>query len=153
MMDAKALITNYERDGVVRIKHFLDPNELNVIREEIGNYVRDIAPSLETSEVTFEADGQTARNLWRMEKHSPFFGAFAQKPEILRLVRDLVQGEPVNLGVEPFNKPPRIGSAVPPHQDNAYFCQSPADVLTVWIALDPVTDANGPVFYERGSHK
>ena len=65
----------------------------------------------------------------------------------------LVHGEPVNLGVETFNKPARIGSAVPAHQDNAYFCQSPPDVLTVWIAMDPVTEANGPVFYERGSHK
>jgi len=72
---------------------------------------------------------------------------------VLNLIRPLLRGEPVNLGVETFNKPARIGSAVPPHQDNAYFCQSPPDVLTVWIAIDPVTEANGPVFYQRGSHR
>jgi phytanoyl-CoA hydroxylase len=152
-MSHKDILNDYERDGVVRIKQFLGSEELSIIREEIGKYVRDIAPGLEATEVTFEADGKTARNLWRMEKHSPFFRAFAEKAEILQLVRELVHGQPINLGVETFNKPARIGSAVPAHQDNAYFCQSPPDVLTVWVAMDPVTDANGPVFYERGSHK
>ncbi len=144
---------DYERDGVVRIKEFLDRGDLAAIRKQIENYIRDVAPGLEGSEVTFEADGKTARNLWRMEKHSPFFQSFALRPEIIELARVLAKGEPVNLGVETFNKPARIGSAVPPHQDNAYFCQSPPDVLTIWIAMDAVTEANGPVFYERGSHK
>jgi ectoine hydroxylase-related dioxygenase (phytanoyl-CoA dioxygenase family) len=57
------------------------------------------------------------------------------------------------MGVETFNKPAKVGSGVPPHQDNAYFCLSPADVLTVWVALDVVTADNGPVFYVPGSHK
>jgi ectoine hydroxylase-related dioxygenase (phytanoyl-CoA dioxygenase family) len=57
------------------------------------------------------------------------------------------------MGVETFNKPARVGSGVPYHQDNAYFCQTPPDVLTIWIALDPVTLANGPVYYVRGSQK
>ena len=71
---------------------------------------------------------------------------------MLDLVGPLVNGEPVLLGVETFNKPALVGSAVPPHQDNAYFCQTPADVLTVWIALDPATVENGAVEYLLGSH-
>jgi ectoine hydroxylase-related dioxygenase (phytanoyl-CoA dioxygenase family) len=55
--------------------------------------------------------------------------------------------------VETFNKPARIGSGVPPHQDNAYFCRTPPDMLTVWIAIDAVTKANGPVTYVKGSHR
>lgn len=152
-MDVDQILKDYERDGVVRVPQFLSPADVAQIRREIENYVRDIAPKLEASEVTFEADGKTARNLWRMEKHSPFFAAIASRPDVLNLVRRLVHGEPVNLGVETFNKPARIGSGVPAHQDNAYFCQSPPDVLTIWIAMDPVTEANGPVFYERGSHQ
>src|SRR6185312_15180475 len=68
-------------------------------------------------------------------------------------VRHLVHGEPVLLGVETFSKPARVGSGVPPHQDNAYFCQAPPDVLTIWIAMDAATEANGPVFYLKGSHR
>src|SRR3954469_19044493 len=147
------ILTDYQRDGVVRVKHFLSPEEVSRVRREIDRYVEQIAPQLESTEVTFEADGKTARNLWRMEQHSPLFAELARKPGILNLVRRLVQGEPVVVGVETFNKPARIGSGVPAHQDNAYFCQSPPDVLTVWFAMDPVTEANGPVFYQRGSHK
>jgi ectoine hydroxylase-related dioxygenase (phytanoyl-CoA dioxygenase family) len=151
-MNPEQILKDYERDGVVRVSQFLSGDELRAIRLEIEAYVRNVAPKLEASEVTFEADGRTARNLWRMEKHDLFFANVARKPDTLSLVRLLVRGEPVLLGVETFNKPARIGSGVPPHQDNAYFCQSPPDVLTVWIALDAVTEANGPVFYGRGSH-
>ena len=150
---APTVLDDYQRDGVVRIRQFISPTEILSIRSELAAYIKEVAPSLPSSEVTFEADGKTARNLWRMEKHSPFFAEIAQKPEILNFVRALVRGESVLLGVETFNKPARIGSGVPAHQDNAYFCQAPPDVLTVWIAIDPVTEANGPVFYERGSHR
>jgi ectoine hydroxylase-related dioxygenase (phytanoyl-CoA dioxygenase family) len=57
------------------------------------------------------------------------------------------------MAVESFNKPARVGSAVPSHQDNAYFCQSPPDVLTVWVALDVTDESNGAVCYVPGSHK
>ncbi len=39
------------------------------------------------------------------------------------------------------------------YQDNAYFCRTPADALTVWIAIDPATEDNGAVRYIPGSHK
>ncbi|MBN8628907.1 MAG: phytanoyl-CoA dioxygenase family protein, partial [Planctomycetes bacterium] len=63
------------------------------------------------------------------------------------------KGEPVLAAVETFNKPARVGSGVPYHQDNAYFCQTPPDMLTVWIAIDAVTEANGPVYFIPGSHR
>src|SRR5439155_10305390 len=152
-MNIEQISKDYERDGVVRVKQFLSCEEVKIVRSEIENYAREIAPKLEASEVTFEADGKTARNLWRMHKYSSFFDEISRKPEAINLVRRLVRGEPVVVGVETFNKPAHIGSGVPPHQDNAYFCQSPPDVLTVWIAIDLVTDDNGTVFYARGSHK
>jgi len=152
-MNVEQILNDYERDGVVRVEQVLSSEEVKRVRSEIANYARDIAPNLEASEVTFEADGKSARNLWRMEKHSSFFDNISRKPEVINLVRRLVRGEPVTLGVETFNKPARIGSGVPPHQDNAYFCLTPPDVLTVWIAMDAATEWNGPVFYARGSHK
>lgn len=152
-MNVEQILQDYDRDGVVRVKQFFSADDVEQIRREIANYIRDTVPKLPESEVTFEADGKTPRNLWRLEKHSLFFAELAERPEIIDFVARLVHGKPINLGVETFNKPARMGSGVPPHQDNAYFCQSPPDVLTVWIALDAVTEANGPVIYERGSHK
>src|SRR5205823_5808171 len=76
----------------------------------------------------------------------------AERAEMLELITELVGGAAVMIGVETFNKPARVGTGVPPHQDNAYFCLAPPDALTVWIALDAATDANGPICYLRGSH-
>jgi len=62
-------------------------------------------------------------------------------------------GEPVeSKGAEWFNKPPRTEHPTPPHQDNFYFCLHPANVVTLWIALDPVDDQNGCLRYVVGSH-
>jgi ectoine hydroxylase-related dioxygenase (phytanoyl-CoA dioxygenase family) len=150
---AEQILSDYKRDGVVRLRQFFSPDEVKRVRQELETYTRDIAPRLAASEVTFEADGKSARNLWHMEQHSPFFARLARQPEILNVIHPLLHGEPVNLGVETFSKPARIGSGVPPHQDNAYFCQQPPDVLTVWVAMDAATEGNGPVYYARGSHR
>lgn len=149
----RALRADYERDGVARIRGFLSTEEVAAVRGELERYVREDLPSKPVDARTLEADEKTVRNLWRLEEHDPWFRAFGERPELLDLIGPLVKGEPVLVGVETFNKPARIGSGVPPHQDNAYFCQTPPDMLTVWIAIDPVTEANGPVTYVKGSHR
>ena len=149
---SQAIQDCYKRDGVVRVNSFFSLPEVAAIRERLHHYTRTIAPSLPATDVVFEADGVAVRNLWRMEQHDPFFAEIAARPAVRRLVATLVHGNPELMAVETFNKPARIGSGVPPHQDNAYFCQSPPDVLTIWVALDAATDENGPIYYIRGSH-
>ena len=147
------LIADYEHDGCIRVRGFFDARQLANVRAALDRYVREVAPNVPAGDRTFEADGATVRNLWRMEQHDPFFAELARGPEVLGLVAELVRGEPVLMAVETFNKPARVGSGVPPHQDNAYFCQSPPDVLTIWIAMDAATEANGPIFYLRASQR
>lgn len=152
-LDLEQIAADYERDGVVRVRQLLSPDNLAEFRTLLAEYSRDKAPSLPKGDVTFEADGKTVRNLWRLEQHEPRFAAMACAPHILALVEKLVHGQPVLAAVETFNKPAKIGSGVPYHQDNAYFCQAPPDMLTVWIAVDGATLDNGPVYYIKGSHR
>jgi predicted dehydrogenase/ectoine hydroxylase-related dioxygenase (phytanoyl-CoA dioxygenase family) len=152
-MDSARMAEEYERNGCVRMKQFFDAGTLASVRQALDRYVSEIAPGLPEGDRTFEADRVTVRNLWRMDQHDPFFAALAARDEIVSVVRHLVHGQPVLMAVETFNKPARVGSGVPPHQDNAYFCQSPPDVLTIWIAMDAATEANGPIFYLKGSHR
>ena len=144
-------ISDYERDGCIRVRGFLDAALLAQVRQNLQRYMRQIAPTIPAGDRTFEADGTTVRNLWRMEQHDAFFADFARRKAIIDLIAPLVHGTPLLMGVETFNKPARVGSGVPPHQDNAYFCQSPPDVLTIWMAMDAATEANGPIFYIKGS--
>lgn len=153
MKDAADVVSQYQRDGCVRIRGFFDSAALAQVRQNIERYLRDIAPGVPAGDRTLEADGITVRNLWRMEQHDPFFATLAQRPQTIDLVAQLVHGPPTLVGVETFNKPARVGSGVPPHQDNAYFCQAPPDVLTIWIAMDAATEENGPIYYIRGSQQ
>ncbi len=144
--------SDYERDGFVIVRNFLSAAEVAEVRGELDRYIREDLPGLPAGAATFEADGRTVRNLWRIEQYNPTLRALAERADICELIAELVHGEPVLAAVETFNKPARIGSGVPYHQDNAYFCQAPPDMLTVWIAIDPVTPENGPVYYVKGSH-
>jgi hypothetical protein len=141
------LAATYTRDGFVRVPGFFGPELLREVRDQLERYERDIAPRLPEGDRVIESDGRSIRNLWRLEQHDPYFKQLAEGSEICSLISALVGGTPVLMAVETFNKPPKVGSGVPPHQDNAYFCQSPPDALTVWIALDAATSENGPIYY------
>lgn len=150
-MNTTTILEDYERDGVVRVRSLLSLAEVADTQSRIRHYIQDVLPCLPAGDRTFESDGISVRNLWRMEQHDSYFAELAARPDILALVSSLVHGEPVLLGVETFNKPAKTGSGVPPHQDNAYFCQNPPDTLTIWIAIDAATEANGAIYYVKGS--
>ncbi len=149
----ETLRARYEREGVVRVRGLLAPAQVEQTRAAIARYVREVVPGLPPGDVTFENDGISVRNLWRMEKHDPYFRDLARQSAILEMVSPLVRGTPDLAAIETFNKPARTGSGVPAHQDNAYFCQSPPDMLTVWIAIDAATVENGAIYYSKGSHR
>jgi len=151
-MNLEALSKQYAADGVVKVEGLFSPVEIEEIRAQLKRYGEEITPGLPPNDVVFESDGVSVRNCWRMEHHDPWFAELAKKESIIEMVAEFVHGEPVLMAVESFNKPALVGSAVPPHQDNAYFCLTPPDALTVWIAVDAVTEANGPVSYLLGSH-
>jgi ectoine hydroxylase-related dioxygenase (phytanoyl-CoA dioxygenase family) len=152
-LDTETILADYERDGVALVRGLLSPEEVGSIRAELDRYIREDLASKPADARTLEADETTVRNLWRLEVHNDFFRDFAAREDLRKLIGPLVKSEPVLSGIETFNKPARIGSGVPPHQDNAYFCQTPPDMLTVWIAIDAVTEANGPVTYVKGTHR
>ncbi|NNE34883.1 MAG: phytanoyl-CoA dioxygenase family protein [Rhodothermales bacterium] len=82
------------------------------------------------------------------------FARFALSKRLRQLLEEVV-GKPMYLAFDQvFLKPPRHGSAKPYHQDNAYFqCRPGDEVITAWIALDDVDEANGCLRYVSGSHK
>lgn len=46
-----------------------------------------------------------------------------------------------------FAKPPKIGLSTKPHQDNAYFCFTPPEVITFWFPVDKSDQSNGGLYY------
>lgn len=148
----------YDRDGFLKIDQLFTEERMREIESQLSNYMRDVVPRLSAEDVVYEPEPdetgrKTIRNLWRMEHHSDYFAELARDADLLELVGRLVNGEPHLMAVELFAKPPKVGSPVPYHQDNAYFNYTPPDVLTCWIALDDSTLENGCVYYARGTHR
>lgn len=82
------------------------------------------------------------------------FRDFAMSAGLRALIESLISTEPHLVVDQIFMKPPRFGSAKPYHQDNAYFrCHPDDEVITAWIALDDVDEANGCLRYIDGSHR
>lgn len=147
----------YETDGFVKIEELFSAARMEEIESELARYVAEAVPGLPPGDLIWEsealANGSRAiRNLFRIERHSEFFDSLAQDPQVQALTARLLNGDPVVSGVETFSKPAYVGSAVPYHQDNAYFNLTPPDALTCWIALDDSTPENGCVYYAKGSH-
>ena len=72
-------VADYERDGCIRVRSFLDATLLADVRRNLARYMTAIAPNLPAGDRTFEADGHTVRNLWRMEQHDPYFAELARR--------------------------------------------------------------------------
>jgi ectoine hydroxylase-related dioxygenase (phytanoyl-CoA dioxygenase family) len=100
-------------------------------------------------------DGQLApRKLSQPFLKHPAFQEFALDPRLQERVSSFLGREALLVTDQIFMKPPRFGSAKPYHQDNAYFLCDPGDqVITAWIALDPVDAENGCLRYIDGSHR
>jgi phytanoyl-CoA hydroxylase len=145
--------TAYDQQGFAVVRRFLDDVELGEVRDNLARYVREIVPALADSEAFYQdrARPETLKQLNRMGR-DPFFHALTQHPKWTAIAQALV-GEPVRADQpEWFNKPPATNHVTPPHQDNYYFCLSPANVVTIWVALDDVDAENGCLRYVAGSH-
>jgi hypothetical protein len=75
--------------------------------------------------------------------------ALACDPGVLRLLGDLYGRETIPMQTLNF----RVGTEQSTHSDTVHFNSDPENFMCgVWIALEPITDENGPLHYYPGSH-
>lgn len=77
----------------------------------------------------------------------------ARQPEILDMVEQVLGPDLVLWITRVLCKPAAKGREVPWHQDGEYWPMRPLGTCSVWIALDPVSTANGCMRFIPGSHK
>jgi phytanoyl-CoA hydroxylase len=145
---------DFDRDGFVIVRQFLDPTEFDELRANLDRYIRDVVPTLADSHAFFvdKSRPETLKQMQHMGGDA-FFRDYARHPKWTALAAFLLGGAVEAQEPEWFNKPPGTASPTPPHQDNYYFCLKPPHVLTIWLALDPVDDENGCLRYVAGSHR
>lgn len=143
----------YDRDGFVVVRNFLGHESLKGLMANLDRYIDEVVPGLPAGDAFYHdrSKPETLKQLQHMGQDS-FFDKYRRDPQWNGLA-ELLLGEPVNAH-EPewFNKPPGAEHPTPPHQDNYYFCLRPANVVTLWLALDAVDEGNGCLRYVAGSH-
>lgn len=152
-MDERTLKETYDRDGYVVVRQLLSAAEFGELRDNLDRYIREVVPKLPDGDAFYEdrARPETLKQMQRIQR-DPYFARYLHHPKWTRLAA-LLLGEPLQVeGAEWFNKPPGTHHVTPPHQDNFYFCYAPPQVLTMWLALDPVDEENGCLRYVPGSH-
>lgn len=152
-MNFDDLKPGYDRDGFAVVRGFLGAADLAELTRELDRYIRDVVPLLPDSAAFFldRSRPETLKQLQLMTG-DPYFAEYANHPRWHALAHSLVGEEVTCMGPEWFNKSPGSDSPTPPHQDNYYFNLAPPNVVTVWLALDTVDDANGCLRYVAGSH-
>ena len=83
---------------------------------------------------------------------NPFMQA-AREPQILDMLEQLIGPDIVLWITRVLCKPAGRGREVPWHQDGEYWPMRPLATCSVWIALDPVSAANGCMRFIPGSHR
>ena len=144
----------FEQDGFVVIPGFLAGELLAELQAELDRYVREVVPTLPETHAFF-VDRTRPETLKQMQHMTgdPFFAAYSRNARWVALAQALLGEEAECHGPEWFNKPPGEDAPTPPHQDNYYFNLKPPNVLTIWLALDPVNEENGCLRYVPGSHR
>jgi len=157
-------IDQFNKQGFLPYPELLTPLEVASLQqrlEDIGNrvvafpeqYVQ-IEPRVDDGEL--KADPvrfNNVRKIWNLTKYDRLFQVLARHPRILDVVHSLI-GPDLKIFVDQtLCKPPRVGSAKPPHQDSAYWTSiDPPNLVICWIALDDATENNGCMRFIPGSH-
>jgi ectoine hydroxylase-related dioxygenase (phytanoyl-CoA dioxygenase family) len=83
---------------------------------------------------------------------NPFMAA-ARQPALLDMLEQLIGPDIILWITRVLCKPAVKGREVPWHQDGEYWPMRPLATCSVWIALDPVSTANGCMRFIPGSHR
>ncbi|MDA1232583.1 MAG: phytanoyl-CoA dioxygenase family protein [Planctomycetota bacterium] len=144
----------FDLHGFVIVRQFLEKHDFTELHENLNRYIQDVVPTLPDADAFYQdrSRSETLKQLQRMGC-DPFFRDYVQHPRWTALAESLV-GESADADQpEWFNKPPGTNHVTPPHQDNYYFCLAPPNVVTIWLAIDPVDAENGCLRYVDGSHR
>ena len=151
----------FERDGFIVVKQVLPPSAFDDLVQNVKRYRNEVVPHFEEGNEaamygTPERQPEMLIRLNGMHQHDDFFRQYPYRPEWIELAETLL-GEPVTpTNVVWFNKPPASvhpNHPTPPHQDNHYYYFDPPQMLSMWLALEPVDANNGCLRYVVGSHK
>lgn len=167
-------ISQYNRDGylfpvrvlsddqVIELKRAIDDHLSGRIKSptyELTDPIRFRRVTSPNGEVYFEYEGEQESvphtfgflfNLWKFDSR---FARVGTNPFIAGIARQLLGAEQVLLMEDNVVLKAPYSKRLPWHQDFSYWPLAEPTAITVWIALDHITAANGAMQVVPGSHR
>jgi hypothetical protein len=144
-------ISQFHRDGYLLVKGLFDAEETQMMLKAARG---DETIDANAFNVTDAAGRKSRMTLWN-HPSDDIFGMVARCRRMVDTAERLLEDEVYHYHSKLSMKEPRVGGAWEWHQDYGYWYQNGClfpDMLSVMIALDPSTRANGCMQVLRGSH-
>lgn len=145
----------FEAAGYVDLRGFLSAEEVVGLRGEVDRYIGEVSPRIPPTAVYWEdrRNAATLKQLTRMHEYDAYFRRLLEESRFRSLAEELLGTAVTPKNLQYFDKPPAVSAPTPPHQDGYYFMIEPNEALTMWLALDAVSEENGCVRYVAGSQR
>ena len=145
-------LSRYEREGSLLVSGLFDA-------EEIGLLLRSAREDRALDAHSFgRADGEGGKvrlSLWN-HPGDGIYGMFARCRRVVDACEQILDDEVYHYHSKMIMKDPHVGGAWAWHQDYGYWYQNGVlfpDLVSVFIAVDPCTRANGCLQVIEGSHR
>lgn len=143
LSDEKAkLAKEYNENGFVVLSGIFPDDLINRVREDAEKRAFDPKFPIKTYR-----DENRVQDFWKVSEPTKELACY---PKVLETLEFLYDRPVIPFQTLTF----RVGTQQRAHSDTIHFSSLPARYMCgVWVALEDITEENGPVFYYPGSHK
>ena len=136
------LVREYHDNGYVVIPGLLPQSLIDKTKDDAEKKAFDPGFPLKT-----QRDETRVQDFWRASEATKELAGY---PKVLEILELLYERPAIPFQTLSF----RVGTQQKAHSDTIHFSSLPAKFMCgVWVALEDITDENGPVFYYPGSHR
>ncbi len=149
----------FTTNGYLSVGPLLEPLELELLRSE---YDAEFKRAIEghtcrnLSTDTAESEGQPAprqlHQITQLCERNIHFRRLLYSDKLLDIIESVIGPNILLFEDQALWKPAFTGGRVFWHQDNAYWCCTPANLVSCWLTLDNAVRENGAMQVIPGSH-
>ena len=159
MTNDTALKQHYDTHGYVVVPSLFDVSEVQLLRNTTDQIIESARGKSESDSIHDLEDSHNPKDAPRVRRikdpvqQFDTYGTLARNEKLLSILRTLL-GTNVRFHSSKINiKSATYGAAVEWHQDWAFYPHTNDAVLAVGVALDDLTEDNGPLMVVPGSHR
>ncbi len=149
-------IDGYRKDGFVVIDRFLDADELAHWRRCTEEAIRirvEKTPYLHNQGAPDDFYAQVFLQALKLAEVHDGMHDIMHDPRLGKLAANLAGVDGIRIWHDQALIKPQFGNPTGWHLDNPFWSFSSKDAISIWVALDDATLANGCLWYLPGTHK